>query len=221
MSLFTSSVGKKIVMAVSGLFMVLFVVVHLLGNSSIFAGPDGINAYAEKLHSLGPLVWIFRAFMLLMLVLHVSLGIMLTLENRAANPGKYAVSKKLKATFASETMIWTGVLLLAFIVYHLLQFTVRVTPDVVQGVDARGRYDVYTMVVSSFKAGSIVAVYVAAMIALFLHLSHGVQSLFQSVGLSNDRIMPRYNALAKVLATVFLVGYSAIPVSIIAGYLTR
>lgn len=221
MSLLTSTVGRKVLMAVTGLFMVLFVVVHLLGNSSIFIGPDGINAYAEKLHSLGPLVWIFRAFMLLLLCVHLYFGITLTLENSAANPKKYAVKKMLKAGFAGETMIWTGLLLLAFIVYHLLQFTVRVTPDIVQGVDAKGRYDVFTMVVSSFRITSIAALYVAAMIVLFLHLSHGIQSFFQTMGWNNERTLPKFTALGTLVSVLFLLGYSAIPVLILAGILTR
>ena len=221
MQLLTNAVGRKVLMAASGLLMVLFVVVHLLGNSSIFVGPDGINAYAEKLHSLGPLVWIFRAVMLALLLVHAWFGVTLTLENNAANPSKYAVSKKLKATFSSETMIWTGLILLAFLVYHLLQFTVRITPDIVKGVDAQGRYDVFTMVLTSFRHTWIALVYVAAMIVLFLHLKHGIQSFFQTLGLSNDRTLPTYNALGKVISAIFLVGYSAIPVTILAGILTK
>jgi succinate dehydrogenase / fumarate reductase cytochrome b subunit len=221
MRLLSSSIGRKAVVAVTGLFMVLFVVTHLLGNSTIFAGPDGINAYAEKLHGLGPFVLVFRVFMAAMLVLHVIFAILLTLENRAANPGKYAVKKMLKATFASETMIWTGLLLLAFIVYHLLQFTLRVTPDVVLGTDAKNRFDVFTMVFSSFKVTPIALVYVAAMVTLFLHLSHGIQSIFQTFGLNNDKTLPQFGAFGKVLSALFLVGYSAIPVLILAGILAK
>lgn len=221
MQLLTNAVGRKLLMAVTGILMVLFVVVHLLGNSSIFVGPDGINAYAAKLHSLGPVVWIFRAVMLALLLVHVWFGVTLTLENSAANPAKYAVNRKLKATFSSETMIWTGLLLLAFIVYHLLQFTVRVTPDIVKGVDAQGRYDVFTMVVTSFRHTWIAVMYIAAMIVLFLHLKHGVQSFFQTLGVSNDRTLPSYEALAKVLSVIFLVGYCSIPVTILAGILSR
>jgi len=206
---------------VTGLFMVLFIVVHLLGNSTIFAGPDGINAYAEKLHGLGPFVLVFRVFMGAILLVHMVFAVLLTLENRAANPGKYAVKKMLKATFASETMIWTGLLLLAFIVYHLLQFTVRITPDIVLGNDAKNRVDVFTMVVSSFRITPIALVYVAAMVTLFLHLSHGIQSIAQSVGLNNDKTMPQFSALGKVLSALFLVGYSAIPVLILAGILAK
>ncbi len=221
MQLLTNAVGRKVLMAASGLLMVLFVVVHLLGNSSIFVGPDGINAYAAKLHSLGPVVWIFRAVMLALLLVHVWFGVTLTLENSAANPSKYAVNRKLKATFSSETMIWTGLALLAFVVWHLLQFTVRITPDIVKGVDAQGRYDVFTMVLTSFRHTWIALMYVAAMIVLFLHLSHGIQSFFQTLGFANDKTLPTYNALGKVVSVIFLVGYCAIPVTILAGILTR
>ncbi len=217
----TSSVGRKVLMAGSGLFMVLFVIVHLLGNSSIFVGPDGINAYAEKLHGLGPFVWVFRLFMLAMLGIHLLFGILVTLDNWSANPDKYKVKKMLKATFAGETMIWTGALLLVFIVYHLLQFTVRITPDVVLGEDAKGRFDVFTMVTSSFRHTPIVAIYVAAMVTLFLHLSHGIQSIFQTIGWNNDKTLPTYTRLGQLLAVVFLLGYSAIPVLILSGILNK
>lgn len=221
MRLFSDSIGRKAVVAVTGLFMLLFVVTHLLGNSTIFAGPDGINAYAEKLRGLGPFVLVFRIFMAAMLCLHVIFAVLLTLENRAANPGKYAVKKMLKATFAGETMIWTGLLLLAFIVYHLLQFTLHITPDVVLGNDAKNRVDVFTMVFSSLRITPIALVYVAAMVTLFLHLSHGIQSIFQTLGLNNEKTMPQFGMLGKLLSALFLVGYSAIPVLILAGILAK
>ncbi|MDA8121534.1 MAG: succinate dehydrogenase cytochrome b subunit [Deltaproteobacteria bacterium] len=219
MRFLSSSVGRKVLMAITGFFMLFFVTVHLLGNSSIFIGPGALNTYAEKLHSLGPLVWIFRGFMFLMLAVHVFFGIMLTLENSAANPSKYAIGRKLKATFASETMIWTGVLLLSFLVYHLLQFTVRVTPDIMPDAVANRPGDVYKMVLGSFRITTISLVYVAAMATLFLHLSHGIQSLFQTVGCSNDKTLPKVTMVGKLVSALFLVGYSAIPVLILAGIL--
>ncbi len=221
MRLFSDSIGRKAVMAVTGLLMVLFVVTHLLGNLSIFAGPDGINAYAEKLHSLGPVVWIFRIVMVVAVVLHVVLSIQITLENSAAKPDKYAVAKSLKATFASKNMIWTGVLLGAFIGYHLLQFTFRVTPDVVLGEDAQSRFDVFTMVLSSLERAPIAIIYVVAMVALFLHLSHGIQSTFQTLGWSNAKLLPQYGRWGKVASSLFLIGYGAIPVLILVGLLAK
>ncbi|MFZ3209207.1 MAG: succinate dehydrogenase cytochrome b subunit [Geobacteraceae bacterium] len=218
MQLLNSNVGRKILMAITGQLMVLFVIVHLLGNSSIFIGPDGINSYAEHLHSLGPLVWAFRLAMLTFLLVHVIYGIQVTLENNAANPSKYAVNRKLKAGFASENMIWTGLLLAAFIVYHLLQFTIRATPDVAAFV-GQIPGNVFGMVTASFSHGIIVFIYVAAMVALFLHLSHGIQSFFQTMGWNNERSLPVISMVGKVIAVVFLVGYSSIPVFILAGIL--
>ncbi|KAF0218076.1 MAG: succinate dehydrogenase cytochrome b556 [Geobacteraceae bacterium] len=219
MQLLTSSVGRKILMAITGQLMVLFVIVHLLGNSTIFIG--WVNAYAEHLHAMPPVVWIFRIVMLALVGIHILFGIQLTLENSAANPQGYAVNNKLKATFASENMIWTGLLLLAFIVYHVLHFTARVTPDIVKGVDALGRFDVFTMVVSSFQHGIIAVIYVAAMVTLFLHLSHGIQSFFQTMGWNNAKSLPVFSKIAMVLAVIFLLGYSSIPLFIVTGILNK
>ena len=221
MSLLTSSVGRKVLMAVSGFFLLGFIVAHLIGNSTIFLGSGWLNAYAEHLHELGPFVWIFRAFMFLMLSVHILFAVILTLENWGANPGKYAVSKKLKVSFASKTMIWTGLLLLTFIVGHLLQFTVRITPDIVLAADEVGRFDVFTMVVSSLRITMIAALYIIAMIVLFLHTSHGIQSFLQSLGLSNDKLQPRYTLAGKLISTLFLVGFGAIPVLILTGILAK
>jgi succinate dehydrogenase / fumarate reductase, cytochrome b subunit len=221
MQILTSSVGRKILMAITGQLMVLFVVVHLLGNSSIFIGADGINAYAKHLHDLGPLVWVFRLGMLGLISIHGIFGIMLTLENSAATPQSYAVKDHRKATFSSNNMIWTGLLIMLFLVYHLLQFTARVTPDIVQGVDALGRFDVFTMVLTSFQKGGIAAIYVAAMVVLFLHLNHGIQSFFQTMGWNTDKTLPVFSQLSKVVALVFLVGYSSIPVFILTGILSK
>jgi len=217
MRLLSDSIGRKAVVAVTGLVMIVFVLVHLLGNTTIFSGPGGINAYSAKLHGLGPFVWVFRLFLAGMLALHVIFAVLLTLENRAANPDKYAVKKMLKATFAGETMIWTGSLLLAFLVYHLLQFTVRVTPDIIPEAVAVKPGNVFAMVVASFRVTPISLVYVAAMVALFLHLSHGIQSIFQTVGLSNDKTMPQFTACGKLVSTLLLLGFCSIPVLILAG----
>jgi succinate dehydrogenase / fumarate reductase cytochrome b subunit len=208
-------------MAITGLFMVLFVVGHLLGNLSIFAGPNGLNAYAAKLQSMAPVVWGTRIVMLVSVVLHAAIGIQVTTENSAAKPTKYAVDNKLRATFAGRTMIWTGVILGAFIVYHLLHFTFRVTPNLVLGVDAANRFDVYTMVVTSLKSTAIALVYVIGMVALFLHLSHGIQSTFQSLGLANAPMLSRYTVAGKVASAAFLVGYGSIPVLVVIGILTQ
>ncbi len=221
MRLFADSIGRKVLMAISGLLMVLFVVGHLLGNLTIFAGPDGINSYAEHLHQLAPLVWGTRIVMLGAVLTHLFLSVQITMENSAAKPQRYAVKNMLRATFASQTMIWTGVIMGAFILYHLLQFTLRVTPGLTLGTDAMDRFDVYSMVVDGLGRTITALVYVVAMVSLALHLSHGIQSAFQTLGISNPRWMTRFGAVGKTAATVFLVGFGAIPVAILVGFLTK
>ena len=218
MQLFTSTVGRKVLMAITGQFMVLFVIVHMLGNSSIFI-PGGINAYAEHLHALPPLVWAFRLVMICVASIHILFGIQLSLENRAANAETYAVKNLKKATMASTSMLYTGLLLLAFIIYHLLHFTVRVTPDIKIGVDAIGRIDVFGMVTNSFSYGIVAFIYIAAMVVLFLHLSHGIQSFFQTMGWNNDKTLPVFGKIGMVAAVVLLLGYASIPFVIVTGIL--
>src|SRR5512137_2278278 len=168
-----SSVGRKIIMAVTGTMLIAFVCVHLLGNSSLFFGSAAINAYAQKLHSLGPVVWIFRLVMLAVFAVHIIFGIQLTLENRAATPEKNVQIRRLKTGFAAETMIVSGLVMLAFVVYHLLHFTVRVTnPDIyVPIAGGGGMVDVFVMVTRGFGNLFSVLLYVIGMGFLFLHVS--------------------------------------------------
>ncbi len=221
MQLTQSTVGRKIVMAVTGLILISFVLVHLLGNTSVFVGPDGINAYAKGLHDLGPIVWIFRLVMLATFGLHIIFGIQLTLENRAATPSSYAVKKLSRANFASESMIISGLVLLAFVVYHILHFTMHVTnPEISASqlpVDALSRPDVFSMVVLSFQKFIVSLVYVASMVFLFLHVSHGFQSFLQTFGLNNGPSLPVVGKVSKGVALVLLFGYISIPILIIAG----
>lgn len=222
MQFLKSTVGRKLLMAITGFAMVGFVMVHLLGNSSIYIGLEGINAYASKLQGLGPFVWAFRLLMLALFSVHVFFGIQLTLENRAAKPLSYAVKKTLNTTFAGKNMIWTGLIIAAFLVYHLLHFTIHITnPEISSGVniDASGRPDVFKMVVLSFQNTAISLIYIGAMIALVLHLFHGIQSLFQTLGLNNDRILPIITKAGKIASAIIFLGYIFIPIVIFAGIL--
>ena len=221
MRLFSDSIGRKAVMAVSGLLMVLFVVGHMLGNLTIFAGPNGINAYAQHLHELAPLVWGTRIVMGVAVLLHLVLSIQITLENAAAKPDRYAVQNSLRATFQSKNMIWSGVIIGAFVGYHLLHFTFRITPNLALGEDAMGRFDVYNMVVTALQGTVTALVYVVAMVSLFLHLSHGIQSSFQTLGLSNAKLLPRLGLAGTVVSGIFLVGFGAIPVAILLARITQ
>ncbi len=223
MRLLSDSIGRKVVMAITGLLMVLFVVGHLLGNLSIFAGADGINTYAAKLQALPLLVWATRIVMGAAVLFHLVISIQITLENNQANPTAYAVDRRLRATFAGKNMIWTGLLLGGFILFHLFHFTVRSVPglEIVQVHDALGRADVFAMVSAAFGKLVTAAVYVIAMLMLYLHLSHGIQSTFQSLGLNNSKTMPGFAKFGGVLSVIFLLGYGAIPVAIFFGLLAK
>jgi succinate dehydrogenase cytochrome b subunit len=220
MRLFSDSIGRKVVMAITGLLMVLFVIGHMLGNLTIFAGPNGINSYAFHLHELAPVVWGTRIVMGAAVLLHLFLSIQITLENSAAKPDRYAVQNSLRATFASKNMIWTGAIIGVFIVYHLLHFTFRVTPNLALGLDYMNRFDVYTMVVKALAGAFTGLVYLVAMVSLFFHLSHGIQSVFQTLGLSNGFLLPRWGLVGKVLSVIFLVGFGSIPAVILVGILS-
>lgn len=224
MLLTQSSVGRKLLMAGTGFILLLFVCVHLLGNSSIFFGPDAINAYAKHLHDLGPLVWIFRLVMLVVFGVHIALGVQLTLENKAARQVAYSAKENLRSTFSSRTMIVSGLVLLAFIIYHLLHFTLQlpgITPFSAKAnlvpLDGHLTPDVFDMVVMSFHKVFITLIYVVGMIFLFLHLGHGVQSFFQTMGWTNDKSFEGIGVFGKAVAIVLLLGYVSIPVLIIIG----
>ena len=219
MQLLTSSIGRKILMAITGQAMVLFAVIHLLGNSSIFGWlPGGINAYAHHLHSLpAPIIIGFRLGLLVFVCVHIWYGIQLTIENRGGRPQQYAVKSTQKATFASENMIWTGVLLCAFILYHLAHFTFQIispeTAALKNQID--GIPNVLGMVVSAFQNMFVTLIYAGSMVLLFLHLSHGIQSFFQSMGWSNDRVQPFITKAGTLAALALFLGYAAVPLTIL------
>lgn len=223
MQWYKSSLGKKFIMAVTGLLMVLFVIVHMLGNFTIFGGADGINAYAEGLRAVPPFLWGFRLVMLAAFMVHIWMGVNLYLENKSARPTEYAMKKNQRTSFSAQTMIWTGILLAAFVVYHILHFTAHVAIDpaiaagVGQNFDAAGRPDVFAMVVQAFGQFVVTLIYAAAMVVLLLHLAHGVQSFFQSLGVNNDATLPFLEKWGRGVAFVIMVGFVLIPVTIFFG----
>ncbi|HET6419486.1 MAG TPA: succinate dehydrogenase cytochrome b subunit [Geobacteraceae bacterium] len=217
---YQTSLGKKYIMAVTGLGMVCFVIVHMIGNLTIYAGPNAINSYAEKLHLLVPLLWGYRVVMLALVLAHICTGAILYLENRRARPTGYQCKRNVKTSFPAETMIWTGLLLGVFIVYHLLHFTVRVTnPDISNLLDSLGRPNVFAMVALSFARTSISAAYVFGMAILLLHLFHGIQSIFQSLGLNSAVILPVFEKCGRVIAFALMLGFASIPVVFLFGIL--
>ncbi len=215
---FKTTVGKKLIMALTGHLLIIFVIAHVIGNSTIYFG--GLNSYAQHLHDLAPLVWTFRSVMLITLLIHLLLGIQLTLENRASKPDTYAVKKSLRATTASRNMIWTGALTGGFLLYHLLHFTFQVTnPDISAraNLDSLGRPDVMVMVVSSFQNIIISLVYIVSMAVVALHLVHGIQSSFQSLGLNNNKTLGIIQKAGLIVSIILFAGYALIPLSILVG----
>jgi succinate dehydrogenase / fumarate reductase cytochrome b subunit len=215
-SLPSSTVGRKIVMAITGQVLVLFIVFHIAGNSTIFF--HKLNAYVAGLYELPVFVWGGRIVLLLAFIFHSYYGIVLKLENHEAKPQSYAVTSYRKATFAGRNQIWTGVLVLVFLVYHLLQFTFQVTnPGIGANThsDMLGRPDVLGMVVLSFQQVGIVTLYVISLVALGLHLLHGMQSSIQTWGLNNDRTLPIFEKTGLAISIVLFVWYAAIPISIL------
>lgn len=215
-----STVGRKVVMAVTGQLMILFIILHVSGNSTIYF--SSLNTYAEKIHAIPALLWTFRLFMLSFVSFHIFFGIQLTLENSASKPQGYAVKEDRSATFASKNMIWTGLLIAAFLIYHLLHFTIQVTNSEIsagKNMDVFGRPDVFMMVVKSFRNFGISFLYLFAMAALGLHLLHGIHSSFQTWGLNNDATFPVIRRGGTIAAIVLFLGYISIPVVIFIGLL--
>jgi len=211
----TNTVARKLLMTISGQLMVLFVIIHVLGNSTIYV--NWLNAYAVGLHAFPPFLWAIRLVMIAAVLLHIYVGIVVTLENRASKPQAYAVTNHLSTTFAGRNMIWSGALIFSFLIYHLLQFTFQVTEPAIAAVrnlDAAGRPDVFSMVVQSFQQTGIVLVYLVSMTALLLHLTHGIQSSFQTWGLNNDRSLPVIIKAGTITAVALFLGYVAIPLVI-------
>lgn len=210
-----STNGKKVVMAVTGLMMFGFVVGHMLGNLQMYESPEHINAYGHFLHSLGELLWLERGIILLAIALHITATIQLALRSKAARPIGYSRKQAINSSYASRTMYWSGPIVLAFIILHLLQFTAGYLHPQAQFVPG----DVYHNVVSGFHVWWVSAWYIFAISLLGLHLSHGLWSMFQSVGLAHPRISPLLKIAAKSIALIIVLGYISIPISVLLGFI--
>lgn len=214
-----SSLGKKIVVAITGVILIGFVIGHLLGNLTFFFGPDAINTYAMKLHALGPLLWVARIGLLVAVGLHIFFTMLLWKENHAATPQKYAVNAPMKRTVFARTMRLSGLIILAFVLFHLAHFTLwLIDPSYAQlktTLHGQEVHDVYTMVILGFLNPFVSGFYLLSLALLTFHLSHGIASLFQTLGLTTQTMRYRYEAFASILAWALFVGYAAIPVSIL------
>jgi succinate dehydrogenase / fumarate reductase cytochrome b subunit len=239
-NIFGSTIGRKLVMAVTGVVLILFVVGHLVGNLQVFEDPDRINGYSHFLQSLGPALWAVRIFLLVCVGLHIWAATVLALESRHARGDQpYAVKKWIQATVASRYMRWTGYIVLAFILYHLAQFTVGVAQPAsfkanLPSYMMRGDYhilgftavpagtevlDVRTMMIRGFSNPFVSIFYIVAIGLLSLHLLHGGESLFQTLGWRNHRWERGLRAVVTILCVAYFLGNLAIPGGVLVGML--
>ena len=223
-NIFKSSLGKKYVMAVSGLILLLFVLGHLAGNLQIFLGPEALNKYGHFLQSNPELIWPARLVLLLMLALHIWAAIKLSLENKAARPQGYAEFRPIGSSYASRTMLMSGLIVFVFVIYHLLHFTAQVQyvnftgQSFVTFEDPQKRHDIYKMMVVGFSNLWVSGFYILGMALLCLHLSHGASAMFQSIGWKNRGYTPVLDRVARIGALLVFIGYSSIPLAILLGY---
>jgi succinate dehydrogenase / fumarate reductase cytochrome b subunit len=208
---YRASIGKKVVMAVTGLVVFGYVFAHLIGNLQIFLGREQINLYAEFLHSKPALLWIARLVLLTAVGLHVVTSIQLWLLKRKARPVGYVKEDDPPAGYASRTMLWSGPIIAAFVVFHILHLTTGSA-----GLPYR-ELDVYDNVVNGFRIVPVSIAYIVAVALLCLHLYHGVWSMFQSLGISHPLYTPLLKKFAAAFSIFIAVGNISIPVAVMAG----
>lgn len=229
--LWQSSVGRKFLMALTGIALWGFVIGHLLGNLQVFLGPDKINAYAAFLKSQPGLLWSARLGLLAMVGIHVASAISLSAQNKAARPVAYGNGMApYAASYASRTMLMSGLIVGSFIVYHLLHYTLLVPGVNLAGSDfstfheklANGteRHDVYKMLIVGFRQPVIAGFYLIAVALLSLHLSHGLSAMFQSLGITRFSKCGR-DGFAKVVSGLIFIGYASIPLAVILGLIGK
>jgi succinate dehydrogenase / fumarate reductase cytochrome b subunit len=212
-SFWGSTNGKKAVMAVTGAILFLFVIGHLAGNLQIFEGPAKLNAYGHFLHSIGELLWPVRIVLLLAVGLHITATVQLALLKKKARPVGYSRKEAIASSYASRTMYWSGPIVLAFVIFHLLQFTAGYIHPESQFIEG----DVYHNVVAGFQVWWVSVWYIFSVSLLGLHLRHGIWSMFQSLGFNHPRHTPILKSAAIVIAVVIVLGYISIPISVLLG----
>jgi succinate dehydrogenase / fumarate reductase, cytochrome b subunit len=208
---YDSTIGKKAVMAFTGLILFGFLVVHMLGNLQVFLGRDVMNHYAETLHGNPPLLWGTRILLLVSVVLHTWAAIQLTAVKSAARPVAYAKPGNVKASIASRTMMVSGPFIAIFVIGHLLHLTTGTIHP--QFVELRA----YENVVNGFRDPIASGLYMGVMVLVGFHLSHGVWSMFQSIGFSHPRYMPIIKNFAAVFSWLLILGFISVPFAVLTG----
>ena len=221
---YASSIGKKLIVAVTGIALLGFLFGHMVGNLKIFLGPEKLNDYAAFLHSMPELLWVARIGLLTAFVLHIATTITLVIQNRAAREARYEHEKTVQASGSSRIMMISGLIIVTFVIFHILHFTVGVASGY---YDPNGEYflpngdhDVYKMVVHSFsQVPAISLFYIFAMALLCSHLSHGVSSVFQTLGLRTERSWPLIQAFGYGYAAIIFLGNISIPIAAMFGWI--
>lgn len=225
-SFFTSTIGRKMLMAITGFVLSGFVLVHMLGNLQFFISPEAINSYAHHLQSLpAPILWGFRLVIFLSVVVHVWMAIWLAKEKADARPEAYEVKKTVRASFFSKQMMWGGLLLAAFVVFHIAHYTLKIAPapytPAPYELSVEGGVievpDVYSMMVDGFSNVWVSLFYIVSVGFLCLHLSHGFASMFQTMGLRNEVWRKPLEIFAILYGVGVFVGFAALPVSVLLG----
>jgi succinate dehydrogenase / fumarate reductase cytochrome b subunit len=208
-----STIGKKIVMAVTGVTMFGFVIAHLLGNLQVYEGPAKLNAYGAFLHSIGELLWPARIVLLICIALHIVATVQLALRNKAGRPVGYSRKQAIASSYASRTMYWSGPIVLAFIIFHLLHLTAGYIHPGAAYIEG----DVYHNVVAGFQVWWVSVSYIVAISLLGLHLRHGLWSMFQTLGIHQPLHTAALKQAALVIALLIVLGYISIPISVLLG----
>jgi succinate dehydrogenase / fumarate reductase cytochrome b subunit len=208
-----STNGKKAVMAVTGAILFAFIIGHLAGNLQIFEGRDKLNAYGHFLHSIGELLWPVRIVLIASVLLHITATVQLALLKKRARPVGYSRKAAIASSYASRTMYWSGPIVLAFVIFHLLQFTAGYIHPESQFIEG----DVYHNVVAGFQVWWVSVWYIISVSLLGLHLSHGISSMFQSLGFNHPKHTPILKSAAVAIAVVITLGYISIPISVLLG----
>lgn len=215
-----SSIGKKWIVGISGALLVLFVIAHLAGNLTIYIGDhgEGINVYAEALHSSPLILWGARGGLLLVFLVHIFTTLSLVIENRRARPQRYAVKTHVQSTVFVRTMALSGLVVLSFLIFHVLQFAAGFN-SYAHLTDIDGRHDVAAMIILSFQNTWVSGFYLLSLLLLGMHLSHGISSIFQTIGLNGRKSAACIKRGAVAVAWVLMAGFATIPVASLTGYL--
>lgn len=215
---FHTMIGKKILVALTGLFMIIFLLAHLAGNLEIYAGPAAINHYSALLRTMPKILWSLRLALIASIIIHVYLTISLTSHNKSARALGYSIKTNRKASISSRTMMISGLTVLAFVFYHLAHYTWGITdPELMALVDDEGHHHTYNMLVMGFSSPLVSGFYILAQVLLAFHLSHGFSSAARTLGVSNKDLYEKIRMAGIAFSVIVALLYISIPCSVLFG----